>query len=87
MAYLRLKNVTFGYSLPLKLIKKINMQKARVYISLENFLTFDHLKGMPVDPEVVAGTSSLLSSGYNASRAAVGAPAMRTASFGVQVSF
>ena len=87
MAYLRLKNVTLGYSLPMNLIRKINMQKARIYVSLENFLTFDHLKGMPVDPEVVAGVSSLLSSGYNASRAAVGAPAMRTASFGLQLSF
>ena len=87
MAYLRLKNVTLGYSLPVNLIRKINMQKARIYVSLENFLTFDHLKGMPVDPEVVAGVSSLLSSGYNASRAAVGAPPMRTASFGLQLSF
>ena len=87
MAYLRLKNVTLGYSLPVKMIRKINMQKARIYVSLENFLTFDHLKGMPVDPEVVAGVSSLLSSGYNASRAAVGAPPMRTASFGLQLTF
>ncbi|MBR3065604.1 MAG: SusC/RagA family TonB-linked outer membrane protein, partial [Bacteroidales bacterium] len=87
MAYLRLKNVTLGYSLPMNLIRKINMQKARIYVSLENFLTFDHLKGMPVDPEVVAGVSSLLSSDYNLSRAAVGAPAMRTASFGLQLTF
>ena len=87
MAYLRLKNVTLGYSFPVKWIRKVNMERARIYVSLENFLTFDHLKGMPVDPEVVAGTSSLLSSGYNASRAAVGAPAMRTASFGLQLTF
>ena len=86
MAYLRLKNVTLGYTLPAKLTKKAQVNKLRFYVSLENFLTFDHLDGMPVDPEVIAG-SSALTSGYNASRAGVGAPAFRTTSFGVQLTF
>ena len=86
MAYLRLKNVTLGYTLPAKLTKKAQVNKLRFYVSLENFLTFDHLDGMPVDPEVIAGSSALTSS-YNSSRAGVGAPAFRTTSFGVQLTF
>lgn len=87
MAYLRLKNVTLGYTLPRNIVNKVNISNLRVYVSLENLLTFDHLKGLPVDPEVVAGYSSLLNSGYNSNRAGVGAPAFRSTSFGVQLTF
>lgn len=87
MAYLRLKNVTLGYTLPRNIVNKVNISNLRVYVSLENLLTFDHLKGLPVDPEVVAGYSSLLNSGYNSNRAGVGAPAFRSSSFGVQLTF
>ncbi len=86
MSYLRLKNVTLGYTLPSKLMKKANINKLRFYVSLENILTFDHLDGMPVDPEVIAG-SNPLTSNYNSGRAAVGAPAFKTTSFGVQLTF
>ncbi|MBR7157728.1 MAG: hypothetical protein IKD16_04970, partial [Bacteroidales bacterium] len=77
---------TFGYTLPAKLVKKAQINKLRFYISLENFLTWDHLDNMPVDPEVIAGSSALTSS-YNSSRAGVSAPAFRTTSFGVQLTF
>ena len=87
MAYLRLKNVTLGYTIPQNLLKKANISNLRVYLSAENLFTFDHLNGIPVDPEVVAGYSSLLTSGYNQSRAGVGAPGFKSVSFGVQLSF
>jgi TonB-linked SusC/RagA family outer membrane protein len=49
-AYLRLKTVTLGYSLPTKLISKLGMSKARFYVSGENILTFaDFYEGF--DPE------------------------------------
>ena len=54
MAYLRIKNITLGYTLPRHLTQRINMEKARFYVSLENFFTFDHLKGLPLDPEEIA---------------------------------
>ena len=87
MAYMRIKNITLGYTLPKKLTSKINMQKARVYVSLENFFTFDHLRGLPIDPEEITGYSSFNSSNYNSSFAGVGAPAYKSASFGIQVTF
>jgi hypothetical protein len=57
MAYLRIKNITLGYTLPLSMAKKVHLNNVRVYASLENFFTFDHLGDLPIDPEVVAGYS------------------------------
>ena len=87
MAYLRLKNVTLGYTLPQKISRKAFIDKLRIYISLENFLTFDHLNGLPIDPEVINGYSVLNSTNYNSSRVGVGAPAFKSASIGLQLTF
>jgi len=87
MAYFRIKNITLGYTLPRTLTQKVSISKARVYVSLENFFTFDHLNGLPVDPEEIAGYSSFNASNYNSGFAGVGAPAYKSASFGVQVTF
>lgn len=87
MSYLRLKNLTFGYTLPEKLTKKALINKVRVYVALENFLTFDHLDGLPIDPEAISGYSMLNTSDYNSGRTGVGTPAFKTASFGLQINF
>jgi TonB-linked SusC/RagA family outer membrane protein len=47
--YLKVKNVTIGYTLPKKLTNKINAEKIRLYVSGENLLTFTSFPG--VDPE------------------------------------
>ena len=53
IGYLRLKNLTFGYTLPEKLTKKISIQKLRVYFSGENlFYWAPGLHGGYVDPEM-----------------------------------
>lgn len=50
-AYLRVKNVTFGYNIPTYLTQKINLQRVRVYASASDILTFNKFpKGW--DPEV-----------------------------------
>ncbi|MEG1934438.1 MAG: hypothetical protein RR141_00460, partial [Rikenellaceae bacterium] len=49
-AYLKIRNIQLGYSLPKKWMDKIQMDKIRIYGSLENFFTFTKYKG--VDPEV-----------------------------------
>ena len=87
MSYLRLKNVTLGYSLPEKLLKKAFINKLRLYVSLENYLTFDNLNGLPIDVEETPGYSSFNSSNYNLGRAGVGTPTFKSASFGVQLTF
>ncbi len=87
MSYLRMKNITFGYSLPKPLLRKAYLQKARVYLALENFLTFDKLNGLPIDPEEVQGFSMFNDSNYNSGRTGVGAPTMKSVSLGVQLNF
>ena len=90
MSYFRVKNITFGYTLPAALTRKVWVQNARVYLSLENILTFDHLDGTPVDPEAVAGVGSgglLSSSNYQLGRAGITTPAFKSFSVGVQLNF
>jgi hypothetical protein len=87
MAYFRIKNITLGYTFPAKWTKKIYVNKCRVYASLENFFTFDHLGTIPIDPEEIEGYSMWNTSNYNLGRSGVGVPTYKSASFGVQLSF
>lgn len=48
-SYLRLKNLTFGYSLPETLLSKTAIKRARVFFAGDNLLTFTKFKGL--DPE------------------------------------
>jgi len=87
MAYLRVKNITLGYSLPKSVLDKAFINQLRVYAALENFLTFDHLNGLPIDPEAINGYSMWNNSNYNSGRTGVGIPAFKSVSFGVQLNF
>lgn len=53
-AYLRLKNLQIGYTLPKSLTQKWGVQMLRFYISGENLLTFTKLADM-FDPETISG--------------------------------
>lgn len=68
-AYLKIKNIQLGYTLPKKWTDAAALSRVRLFCSLENFFTFSNYMGM--DPE----TSGLT---Y---------PAIRQASFGLNVSF
>ncbi|MCE7070707.1 TonB-dependent receptor [Dyadobacter sp. CY327] len=48
-SYLRLKNLTFGYTLPQTLVKKIGIDNLRVFFSGDNLLTATKYPGL--DPE------------------------------------
>ena len=48
-SYLRLKTMEIGYTLPAKLLRRINIKSLRVYVSGYNLLTFSDLKY--IDPE------------------------------------
>jgi len=52
-AYLRLKNVQIGYTLPKRLTKQVNINRCRIYVSASNLLTFTKYTGY--DPEVGSG--------------------------------
>lgn len=51
-AYLRVKNVTIGYTLPASLVKRINVQRFRFYVTGENIFEFSKIKKF-IDPEAV----------------------------------
>lgn len=87
MAYLRLKNLTVGYSLPQSLLKKVHVNSLRVYGALENFITWDHLRGLPIDPEAINGYSMWNTSNYNLGRTGIGIPAFKSVSAGIQLNF
>ncbi len=84
MAYLRLKNLTLGYTLPQDLTQKIYLEKARIYFSVDNLLTFDHLDGA-MDPEMTGGWNT--TSGVDTQYAGRATPFTRIWSFGVQLTF
>lgn len=81
-SYLRLKTVTFGYSLPATLLNNVGLRKVRLYASGQNLLTFTGYSGW--DPEVntdfIDGNIALGTDFY-------AAPQARTITFGVDVGF
>ncbi len=87
MAYLRMKNLTVGYSLPVDLLKRAHIQTLRVYVALENFITWDNLKDLPIDPEAISGYSMWNTSNYNSGRTGTGVPAFKSFSAGLQLNF
>ncbi|MDR0683080.1 MAG: TonB-dependent receptor [Dysgonamonadaceae bacterium] len=72
-AYLRLKNIQIGYSLPKSIINRIAINQCRFYISATNLLTFTKYTGY--DPEVGGGVDY---GNY---------PQARTILFGVNLNF
>ncbi|MGL4851067.1 MAG: SusC/RagA family TonB-linked outer membrane protein [Phocaeicola sp.] len=51
-SYVRLKNLTLGYTLPKKAVSSLGLQNIRVYFSGENLLTFTGMDDW--DPEIVS---------------------------------
>ena len=87
MAYLRLKTLTVGYTLPYDWTKAALIQKARLYFTCENpFFIYNGASKFGMDPEIAtadAGTYSSMGTG------SFGRTNMMTRaySFGVQVTF
>lgn len=78
-SFLRLQNLTLGYTLPSKLTNKIGMTRCRFYATGYNLFTWTSYKGY--DPEVNIGEGISPNQDYNMY------PRSRTYTFGVQVSF
>ena len=80
MSYLRLKNVTLGYTLPQDLTRKAYIERLRIYFSANNLCLLHKGSGdIPVDPEM----------NYNTANGAWGRtnPITRSLSFGLQLTF
>ena len=80
--YLSVNNVTFGYTLPKKMVKKIGLEGLRVYVSGDNLAVVSARQG--VDPRFSMGLGSYTSgSGLNSGNYS----AMRTVAGGVTLTF
>lgn len=80
-AYMRLKNIQLGYTLPKKLVNKLMLQNLRIFVSAENLLTITSLS-KTMDPETCGA-------GYQSNSQANGTvyPLSKTVSFGLSVNF
>ena len=62
-SFLRLKNVTLGYTLPSKLTKKAKISKIRVYATAQNLYCFNNYSGF--DPEVSTAGNNPMTPGLD----------------------
>ncbi len=76
-SYLRIKNISLGYTLPQKLTRKVAIDRLRVYVAVENLVTWTKYWGF--DPEISSGATSL-----GVDRGVY--PQARTFTFGVNLS-
>ncbi len=84
-SFLRLSNITVGYSLPKSLLKKAYIQSARVYVTGGNLFCITGYSGL--DPEV-SSNSSAGSSGYPTPGLDYGSyPRARTFTVGLNLTF
>ena len=74
-SYIRLKNITLGYTLPEKITKKALMSSVRFYVSGQNLVTLTKYTGL--DPEISSG----IGDDNNVY------PVSRNITFGLNVSF
>jgi len=80
-SYLRFNNITFGYTLPRKILEKAKIANFRVYATVNNLATLTGYSGY--DPDVTARRSDPLTPGVDFAAY----PRSRTWVFGVNVTF
>ena len=61
-SFLRLRNITLGYTMPARLMKRLRIDNARVYVTAENIWTLTNYSGP--DPEV-STRNSVLTPGFD----------------------
>ena len=79
-SYIRLQNISIGYTFPKKWINKIFLNNARIYANIQNVYTWSKYKGL--DPEVGAIYGDALMTGVDYGRY----PSPRIYTFGLNLS-
>ncbi|WP_119792525.1 SusC/RagA family TonB-linked outer membrane protein [Flavobacterium anhuiense] len=80
-SYLRIQNITLGYSLPQDVISKYKISRLRLYGSAQNLYTFTNYSGY--DPEIGSFNQNVLLSGIDNGRY----PVARTFLVGLNLEF
>ncbi|WP_201741409.1 TonB-dependent receptor [Sinomicrobium soli] len=81
-AYLRLKNLQVGYTLPTAIAEKLGMKSYRIYFSGQNLFTLSKVKF--VDPELTEFDNNMSNDGANSGRAY---PTLVYLGLGLDISF
>ena len=82
-SFLRIKNITLGYTFPKALLNKAKIENLRVYVNIQNLYTFTKYTGY--DPEVGASTQDSSGLTYGLDNGRYPSPAMY--SFGLNITF
>lgn len=83
-AYARLKNFTFGYTIPFAITQKVRLNKVRVYFSGQNLFEITNMRGN-FDPELIGNVDDEKSSS-NVGNVGEFYPLQRSILFGLQLS-
>ena len=92
-AYVRLKNITINYSLPVQWMRKIGFTAARVYLTGENLWTYSPMfkRTKMFDPEVLesgdADFAASTTSGLNGTGNGYSYPMLKNITIGISVNF
>jgi len=86
-AYLRLKNLTIGYSLPRAMLERVHINRLRIYVSGENLAEWSALKKY-FDPEAITDNVNKTNPSLSTSTGwGYAYPFQRRYSFGLELSF
>lgn len=80
-SYLRIKNISLGYTFPRSWLEKIGIENLRIYANVQNAFTFTKYKGY--DPEIGAYNQNVLTRGIDNARY----PSQRIYTFGLNLGF
>jgi hypothetical protein len=82
-SYLRIQNVSIGYTLPKQWTQKIGVSNVKIYANLQNLYTFSKYKGFDPETGVSYGYQGSLLTGVDNGRY----PSPRIYTFGLNASF
>lgn len=79
--YLKIRNITLGYTLPKGLVEKVHLERLRIYVQASNLYTFTGYDGF--DPEVAIFPSRATYRGTDVGSV----PQLRSFIFGLNINF
>lgn len=82
-SYLRIKNITLGYTFPKKWMDKARIDNLRIYCNIQNLYTFTRYSGY--DPEIGASTQDATGLTYGVDNGRY--PSPTTYSIGLNITF
>jgi hypothetical protein len=86
VSYVRLKDISIGYSFPLKWVQRASFKSVRVFVSGQNIWTYSPMFKLTkdIDPEVIEGSDPEIRSDMGQGAAY---PMLKTYTFGLNFTF